>query len=165
MAFETISTQKKYFKLADCTKGEVLTEGHFLRETVSQRFNTRQFEFRDVKQGIVVLGGGSLAAAIDAGVNLGDYVRVTYNGMEVIQSGNFKGSQSHQFIVEVDKERSAEPIAEAAFAVSADQEETVSQEEIAATQEQVAEATAAASAVAESAQSTTSAILSKYKKA
>jgi len=165
MAFKTVSANKKFYKLEkECEKGQILAEGVYLRETISQKFGGRQFEIRDEKHGIVVLGGGSLAASIDNGIELGDYIRVTYDGMRVMDSGNFKGSKAHRFIVEVDKERSSTPVAADALTTAEDQVAPTATETVEA-QNEVAEATKAASQTATEPQSATSDILAKYKKA
>lgn len=162
MAFQKVNAQKKFYKLDECEKGQILAEGIYVRP-VDGRFGV-QYEIRDEERGIVVLGGGHLKYQMETSVDQGDYVRITYDGKVTLDKGNFKGRQSHQFVVEVDKERSLSPDKAAAMAVIEDEskEETASanKETLAQAEAAVAEAKKEVSVPDSQAE-----ILAKYKNA
>jgi len=97
-------TAPKYFNLKETEKGTVLVEKGFLvREDIGERYGNRQFYFQDeVREQLVCLSGGSLAYIIDTyNLNKTKKVKISYDGTKNLESGKFKGKESHQFKVEL----------------------------------------------------------------
>jgi hypothetical protein len=78
MAFKEIAGTKKYFKYAECEKGDVLVEGRFLRDIMG-RYGV-QWEFEDVSGEIHVLNSsGQWNYKMDF-VKPGQMVKIIYDG-------------------------------------------------------------------------------------
>lgn len=99
MGFTKVSGQRKYYKLEECEKGQLLVEGIFVGEEQG-KFGP-QFLFRSSSE-LVVLGGGHLKYLVHEHLNPGMLCRVIYDGQIKLTSGAFKGKMSHQFELEVD---------------------------------------------------------------
>lgn len=165
MAFEKVNSNRKFYNLKECEKGQVLAEGYYLKDIVSQKYGNTQHEIKDSERGIVVLGGGALNQAMGL-LEKGAYVRVTYDGTIKLESGNFKGNDCHQFIVEEDKDRAMTSVQAAQESATADAqaESTQTPAETAEATEAVQQAAEAAAETAEAPKSSTSDLLKKYKK-
>lgn len=102
----------KFIKYTECEDGQVLVAG-FYRGEYPNKFNkdkpNHKFEIKG-RQIIVLPSSGQLDYLINNNVNVGDVVRVTYEGKEVLDSGIYKGKPVNRFNVELLIE--AEPSAE-----------------------------------------------------
>lgn len=95
MAFKEIAGTKKYFKYADCDKGDVLVEGKFLRE-IQGKYGV-QYEFMDNSGDMVVLNkAGQLDYKMEF-IRPGDVLKIVYEGKIVLDKGPMAGKDSNQF--------------------------------------------------------------------
>lgn len=103
MAFQTVSGGRKYFKYAECSKGDVLVpEGTYIGSEEGKFGIQHLF---DVDGETVCLNSAAqLNHCIDTKIKPGDKVIVTYDGKVVLTKGNMKGKDCHQFVVQVDKQ-------------------------------------------------------------
>ena len=102
MAFKKLQTNKKFIKLSEQTKGDVLAEGTYLG-AVENKFGGTNHEFK-TESGVVSISAGSLNYIMESNVNEGDKVQVEYDGQITLEKGNFKGKPCHQFNVYLDDE-------------------------------------------------------------
>lgn len=104
MSFQEITGAKKYFKYKELKSGDHIVTGTYLRESVSKRYGSTQFEFEDQSDGqIAVLNGNADLKAKMQQVKVGMLVRIIYKGMIVLDRGPNAGSEAHQFSVAVDR--------------------------------------------------------------
>jgi hypothetical protein len=98
-------TAPKYFKLKETKIGTVLVEdGVFVKEETSKKYGNPQYYFMDrADRKLKCLSGGQIGYIMDTH-NIYDYkdgIKITYAGMEKIENGDFKGSEAHQFEIEL----------------------------------------------------------------
>jgi hypothetical protein len=130
MAFTEISGDKKYFKYMDLSKGDHLVTGIYLRESVSKRYGTTQFEVEDEKTSqIAVLNGSADLKAKMQQVKPGMLVRIIYNGMIVLERGPNAGAEAHQFSVAVDRSAGIKKLDDEPKAKSEDSEDLAMDDE------------------------------------
>ena len=105
MAFKRVSLPREYHKLADYSAGDILCEGTYV-STHENKFGTLNHVFRnEAENKDHVLSGGHLTWLAKEQLSFGDYTRVTYSGTQILEKGNFKGKESHQFELETDDDR------------------------------------------------------------
>ena len=102
MAFKKVSVNKKYFKYAECTKGQQLVvEGSYMGP-YEGKFGV-QHDFKQKDGEIVCLNSaGQLNYLLENHVEVGDLVNVYYDGSVMLTKGTFKGKNAHNFSIEVD---------------------------------------------------------------
>lgn len=100
--FKSVGGPKKYFKYAECKKGELLVEGKFLGRTPN-KFGKENFDFKPEEGGPTVClnHAGQLAYLIENNVREGDLVQVIYDGKGILEKGAFKGKEVHNFQVNI----------------------------------------------------------------
>jgi hypothetical protein len=103
MAFQEVGGAKRYVKYSECQAGDELVEGYYTGTTVGKYGNQYNFLTEDGKQ-VVLNKSGQLEYAIKF-VEVGEYVKVIYEGVAVLQKGTFKGKEAHNFKVLKDPER------------------------------------------------------------
>lgn len=134
MAFEKVSTkrvfvggyQDKKTEKPQFKKGEILIEGHYTKEGISiykgiekpihifksgiDKTIVRLIDKKEVayKKGemVVLNGTGLLNYNLRNDFELGTYMRILYQGQDVIQKKGEDDSLSHQFSYEVDPDKS-----------------------------------------------------------
>jgi len=99
-----VEGQKKYYKLAECKKGQILVEGKYVGVTeagpTSMYPGSLTYNFKPLDGSATVgLSGGQLGYLLEENAREGDIVQVTYQGMEKIDKGRFAGKDSHQFTI------------------------------------------------------------------
>ena len=95
MAFQEVAGQKKYVKYGDCSKGDVLVEGKFIRD-IQGKYGI-QYEFMNEDGDVVVLNkAGQLDYKMEF-IRPGDVLKITYEGMILLDKGPMAGKDSHQF--------------------------------------------------------------------
>lgn len=112
MAFKKVTDKTTYVKYKECAPGQVLAEGHYVNVKENEYGQTYIIRKPNGEK-VGLPSSGKLKYAFNNDLVLGDYVRVTYNGMERIASKKFKGKMvdTHQFDIEVDEERRNSAIA------------------------------------------------------
>lgn len=106
MGFKKVSNSVRYVKYKECEEGQVIAEGVYL--------GTRQGQYgiqHSIKEadGIVVLNSsGQLNYLLKTHAPKGTPVRVTYAGMQTLETGRFKDKEAHNFELEVDEENKVE---------------------------------------------------------
>jgi len=102
---------KRYFKYAECEKGQILVNnGRYIRD-FQGKFGI-QHELMDDDGVITVLNSaGQLNWLIDTYVQVGDHIRIAYDGMSVLEAGPMKGKDAHNFKVH-DMSEESEPESE-----------------------------------------------------
>lgn len=102
--YQKVGGPKKFVKPKDCTKGEVIVEGKYIGRSYN-KYGKENFDFKPEEGPIVSINhAGHLNYMIENYVVIGDSVRVTYAGKEALESGDYKGVESHQFEVEVSED-------------------------------------------------------------
>ena len=95
-----VAGRKNYVKYADCTKGDVLVDGTFLRKVMGKYGYEYEFECGETGNIICLGHAGHLKWKMESGdVREGEKIEVVYDGKSVIESGQWKGTESHQFKV------------------------------------------------------------------
>lgn len=75
-----------------------IVEGRYVGEVVNQ-FEGVDYKFELDNGDTVILNGcGSLKYKLSA-IDPGSYLKIDYNGMQVIESGKMKGKKAHSFTV------------------------------------------------------------------
>jgi hypothetical protein len=127
MAFQKVGSGKfKFIKYKDAEEGQILAEGTYLGTRQGQY--GIQHQVKEDSGDITVLNSaGHLNFLLENHVSRGDYIQVTYAGVETLEKGKFKGKEVHKFEVGVDPERSTDggsvaPVSTSASA--ADDDET-----------------------------------------
>lgn len=92
----------KYFKYKDCTEGQELVTGEFVREF--DGLYNKQYEFLDDAGDVVVLNHSAKLAAKLRFANPGDRVRIIYDGQTMVSSGPMAGKPMHLFKVAIAKQ-------------------------------------------------------------
>ena len=77
----------------------VIVEGEYLGTQKSQFDNEDFLLLRDDGSQVLINHTGGLAKQMGQ-VNIGDYLRISYEGKKIMTSGKFKGKSAHQFLVE-----------------------------------------------------------------
>ncbi len=86
-----------YLSLGTGDSIEGILTGSRVNKFGKQEFLIEQFVTGKI---LVVTNQGNLAARIkDAGINVGDALKITYNGKVPMTSGKFKGTPAHNFKV------------------------------------------------------------------
>lgn len=112
--FKKVGGPKQYYKYTECEPGQVLVVGKYLGRTPN-KFGKENFDFMPLDGGQVVClnHAGQLEKRIEEYVEVGDTVRVTFLGKQVIEKGTWAGKEANQFEVEVaEKELNVEAIKE-----------------------------------------------------
>lgn len=105
MAFKKKNVEKIYRKYKECNPGEVLVEGIFER-CVEDKYNKPNYEFRTEDNTIRVLNSsGHINYLLNEYAVFGDFCRITYEGMKLLEKGQMKGKDSHMFTLEIDDEK------------------------------------------------------------
>ena len=97
--FNTVSTQKKYYKYKECEEGQVLVTGKYLG-TSPNKFNADKpnFDFADEDGTIVCLNSaGHLSWLVNTYLKPGQLCRVTFAGKDTLSKGTFKGKEVNRF--------------------------------------------------------------------
>ena len=113
MEFRSVGGQKKYFKYAECEKGQILVQGKYVG-TSPNKFGKDNHDFRPTDGGPTVClnSAGHLNYLIDNNVQVGDMVQVTYDGKDILDQGAFKGKEVHKFDVAIaDSEEQLDAVA------------------------------------------------------
>ena len=110
MAFEKRNLPKEYFKYKECSKGQILCEGHWIK-CGEDNYGNPTYEFKNKEDGTIYVlnSSGHLNYLMNEYAVIGDYCRVTYAGTEVAEKGKFKGKDYHTFDLEVDPDQSENP--------------------------------------------------------
>ena len=103
MAFQEVGGAKRYVKYSEASPGDVLVEGYYAGTTVGKFGNQYNFSTEDGQQ-VTLNKSGQLEYALKF-VEVGEYVRVVYEGMVNLQKGTFKGKDAHNFKVMKDPDR------------------------------------------------------------
>ncbi len=104
MAFERLGGPKTFINLKEHSAGDVLLEGIFTH--TYQGMYGDNYQFRCEPQGDVVIGSVGHLKYCMKEVNQGDYIRLIYNGREILTKGAFKGKSAHTFELLRDPEKS-----------------------------------------------------------
>lgn len=105
MALETLTLPKKFYKYTECSKGDILAEGHF-RRTGEDTFGNITYHIKEDDRMVVLNSSGHLNhQMMNEGIKPGDYIQVVYNGTMKLEKGKFKGKDCHQFILSQDFSR------------------------------------------------------------
>lgn len=87
-------------KLAEAGTLGVIAEGIYLG-TVPNPLEESRLDFKiETSSGLVIINTTSSLARQMALVNVGEGVRISYNGQSVMKSGKAKGKKTHNFLVE-----------------------------------------------------------------
>jgi hypothetical protein len=104
MAFKKKNVDKKFLKYSDCTENEVIAEGVY-EKTGESKFGITH-EFRTEENFMQVLNSaGHLNYLLNEYAVFGDYCKVTYDGIVVLEKGAMKGKNSHNFTLEIDDDK------------------------------------------------------------
>lgn len=102
MAFVKVSGSKKYFKYSECKKGDVLVSGGTYLGVEEGKFGI-EHNYKLPSGEIVVLNSaGKLNYLMSRFAAAGTICNVIYGGKIVLQKGDFKGKESHDFDLEVE---------------------------------------------------------------
>ena len=108
MAFQkSVSSESnfQYFKYKECSKGQVLVTGHYVK-TKEDNYGNTSYVVRKEDGGLAVLNSsGHLDYLMATDAKFGDFIRVTYDGSVKLEKGRFKGKDSHRFILEIDPDK------------------------------------------------------------
>lgn len=109
MAFKRIAATHKYYKLADCKKGDPLvSEGEYIG-TEDGKFGPQHI-WKQKNGDTVCLSGGQLDYMVEKSrFGIGDLCNVIYDGTTMLTKGTFKGKEAHNFIVEIDEDYNKGP--------------------------------------------------------
>lgn len=103
MAFQSLGAAR-YPKYAECTAGDVLVTGHYVRADPS-KFGGFTHYFEDESgQSVGLNGSGHLNYFIKQ-INVGDFVRITYLGQEEVKTAKFGLKMVHKFQMDKDSTR------------------------------------------------------------
>jgi hypothetical protein len=104
MAFKKKNVALKYLKFKECNPGDVIAEGVYERQGESNYGINHHF--RTDENYIQVLNSSAyLNSLLNEYAVFGDYCRVTYEGMKVLETGRMKGREAHQFSLEIDDDK------------------------------------------------------------
>lgn len=95
--YREIGGDREYPKPKDYDPGEVMVEGIYRRETHG-KFGP-QYEFENTEGEVVVLGSWGQLKYKMAFITVNDHVKVIYEGVEKMPSGQWQGAKVHQFTV------------------------------------------------------------------
>lgn len=102
MAFVKVSGSKKYFKYSECKKGDVLVSSGTYLGIEEGKFGI-EHNYKLPSGEIVVLNSaGKLNYLMSKFASAGTVCNVIYGGKIVLQKGDFKGKESHDFDLEVE---------------------------------------------------------------
>lgn len=104
MSFEQVQTSVTYVKPAECTKGQVMAEGWYCTP-LETKFGITHMIRTEHGGMIGVNSFGHLDYALKA-IKEGDFIRITYDGKDVIKTGEWKNVAAHRCIVAIDRSRS-----------------------------------------------------------
>lgn len=103
MAFTPVLTNVKYFKWKDCKKGDVLVASGTYRSSTEGKFGI-QHTFEEDDGGTTVLNKAQqLNWQLENKVPLGSKCNIIYNGMAKMTKGDYIGTETHQFLISIDK--------------------------------------------------------------
>lgn len=87
--------------LADAGITGVILEGEFMEKLLNPKYNSISYKFSTADGIKVINSTGTLTARMEL-VQPGTLCQVVYNGKAVIESGDHKGTEAHQFNVLVE---------------------------------------------------------------
>jgi hypothetical protein len=114
MAFQKVNIPKKFHPNKGLKKGDTV-EGTYIRQG-KDKFGGVTHEFRDSEEDVVHVlnSSGHLNYLMDEYADYGDYCRITYLGKTKLpKTSKFAGTDSHNFEIEIDRERSVRTVAAA----------------------------------------------------
>ena len=100
IVFKKKEFNKRYVKLANHKKGDILVEGRYLGITPN-KFGGENFEFQPETGSIISINGSGKLSYMMKSVSEGDIVRLIYLGKSLLTDGPFKGKEAHDFEMEV----------------------------------------------------------------
>lgn len=101
---KSVTTNCDYVKWADVAEGSVI-KGFFWETKKSAKYPSMNHYIETIEgKKFGLNGSANLDRALEQ-VRQGWYVEITYLGTTVLESGNFKGKDCHQFNVAYDDER------------------------------------------------------------
>ncbi len=112
MAFEDVTERFRYLKYAECSKGDLLAEGHFVRSEMDKTYFKPKYFITGEDGIITVLNASGQLDKVMQKLKPGDFVRVIFEGSSVMDHGRFKGKSAYSFKVQVDPERRREELVE-----------------------------------------------------
>lgn len=104
MAFKKKNVDIKYLKFNECNPGDVIAEGIYEKQGESNYGINHHFR-TDENYIQVLNSSGHLNYLLNEYAVFGDYCRVTYEGMEVLEKGKMKGREAHKFSLEIDDDK------------------------------------------------------------
>lgn len=100
--FKTVGGPKTYMRYTDCKPGQVLVTGKYIGRS-HNKFGKENFDFEplDGGQTVCLNHAGQLEKRMEENVEVGDIVRITFEGKAKIEKGDWAGKEANQFTVEV----------------------------------------------------------------
>lgn len=100
--FKTVGGPKTYFNYPKCTAGQELVVGVYVGRSFN-KFGKENFDFEplDGSQTVSLNHAGQLEKKMDENVEVGDIVRVVFEGKKVMTGGDYEGKEANQFLVQV----------------------------------------------------------------
>lgn len=105
MGFEDRSKPEKYYKYNECEQGQVLVDGATYRGEREGMYGIQHIFKQEDGQFVILNSSGHLNWLLENRAAVGDYVRVTYDGLKKLDKGKFAGKDSHQFVLEIDEDK------------------------------------------------------------
>ena len=99
---ETNENGINFVKSEDLKKGDEFI-GTFVESLISPKFKTLQYKFSKETGGTFVLPSSGKLKSLMTSIEPGMLCKVVYDGKVVIQSGDFKGTEAHNWLVYFDK--------------------------------------------------------------
>lgn len=102
MAYQKVATQRKYFKYAECQKGQKLVDEGVYLGTEEGKFGIQHIFRQKDGETVVLNKSGHLDYLLAENATKGTKCNVIYDGKIVLTKGPFKGKEANNFELEVD---------------------------------------------------------------
>jgi hypothetical protein len=109
MAFQTVSTQVKYFKYSDCKKGDILVASGTYKGSREGKFGVVHDFMEDTGIQVTLNKAGQLDYLVEHHLTPGKKCRITFEGKEKLTRGDFKGKDANKFSLALDNETHEAP--------------------------------------------------------
>ena len=102
MAFQKLTTIRKYYKYAECAPGQKLVEEGAYTGPTEGKFGVQHNFTQKNGENVTLNSSGHLNWLLENHVKVGAVVNVYYADKIVLQKGTYKGKEAHNFELEVD---------------------------------------------------------------
>jgi hypothetical protein len=104
MALKKVNTKMTFVNYEKFSKGDILAEGYYLGTQEGNYGRNHVIKAEDGET-LILNSAGQLNFLLASQVSLGDYIRVDYDGKEILKTGRMKGKEAHSFVLLIDSDK------------------------------------------------------------